>query len=200
MFLKNIDNIKKFTTSKELLLFCLKNTSEKGLYLEFGVYTGNTINIISQNKQDQIIYGFDSFEGLPEDWRNSPNDPLKYLKGAFNINGNLPKVNNNVKLLKGWFSDTIPIFLKENKIQEKISFLHIDCDLYSSTKCIFDNLGIFLKKDTIILFDEFYNYLNWEQHEYKAWSEFIELNPNIKFEYIGINVNHEQVAVRIVDV
>lgn len=41
-----------------------------GLYLEFGVFQGTTINYIAQQKENETIYGFDSFEGLPEDWGN----------------------------------------------------------------------------------------------------------------------------------
>ena len=61
------------------------------------------------------VYGFDSFEGLPEKWRNG------FEKGTFNRNGNLPKVNNNVELIKGWFDDTLPNFIKN---QNKKSFFH----------------------------------------------------------------------------
>lgn len=52
---------------------------------------------------DQTIHGFDSFEGLPEDWSH-------VLKGAFGeIKGALP---DNVRLYKGWFEDTLPEWFK----------------------------------------------------------------------------------------
>ena len=70
-----------------------------GLYLEFGVYKGGSINFISSILPDEIIYGFDSFEGLPEDWR------YDLQKGGFNVDGNLPPVNKNVRLIKGWFNE-----------------------------------------------------------------------------------------------
>ena len=38
---------------------------ENTLWLEFGVAGGNTVNYISRFTQD-TVYGFDSFEGLPE--------------------------------------------------------------------------------------------------------------------------------------
>jgi hypothetical protein len=64
------------------------------LWLEFGVASGNTINYISKFT-DEKVYGFDSFEGLPEKWRDGFN------KGSFNMNGKPPKVNDNVELIKG---------------------------------------------------------------------------------------------------
>ena len=52
------------------------------------------------------LYGFDSFKGLPEKQRDW------YDKGSFNRNGNLPKVNSNVKLIKGWFNETLMKFIQ----------------------------------------------------------------------------------------
>ena len=120
------------------------------LWLEFGVATGRTINYFSKFTGDKV-YGFDSFEGLPEKWRDG------FDKGAFSRNGDFPEVNANVVLIKGWFSDTLVPFLEENK-GKKISFLHIDCDLYSSTKFIFNAVKDYLADDCVILFDELVNY------------------------------------------
>lgn len=191
-FINDFKNIKKFENQQQIMLNCLDQSTIEGLNLEFGVYQAQTINVCSNYHKNKIFYGFDSFEGLPEDWRTG------FLKGHFNLGGNLPKVNSNVVLIKGLFSDTLRPFLESK--QEKISFLHIDCDLYSSTKCILQEIKNYISKGTIILFDEFYNYPGWENCEYKAWEEFASLNKDIKFEYIGVNINHEQVALRIIDV
>ena len=134
-------------------------------WLEFGVFTGNSINYISNFTTD-TVYGFDSFEGLPEDWRP------EYKQGAFNVNGIMPDVNYNVKLIKGLFNETLPVFIADNP--KKISFVHVDCDLYSSTKCIFDNIGPYFDDDCIILFDEIFNYPGHEEHELKALNEFVD--------------------------
>lgn len=190
----NIDfqNIKKFNNQEDLMFYCLDNSNESGLNLEFGVYSGETINKCSNRSKHKKFYGFDSFEGLPEDWRSG------FLKGHFNRNGNLPEVNSNVSLIKGLFNDTLLEFLSKNN--EFLSFIHIDCDLYSSTKYVLEAIKSRLTNNTILLFDEFYNYPGCENGEYKAWIEFIEHNSNIKYEYIGYNINHEQVAVRILNV
>lgn len=139
----------------------------EGLAIEFGVYSGTSIRTLSTNVTDRTIYGFDSFEGLPEAWMGG------YEKGYFktDVPTDLPK---NVVLVKGWFEDTLPKFLEEHK--EPITFIHIDCDLYSSTKTIFDNVKNRLADNCIIAFDELYDYGNdvWKEHEFKAFNEFLE--------------------------
>src|SRR5579864_3758244 len=98
-------------------------TSDAGLYCEFGVYSGSTINFIAARTRN-TVYGFDSFEGLPEDWQPGVE------KGTFRMKS-LPRVRKNVHLIKGWFNETILVFAREHR--ENCSFLHVDCDLYSST-------------------------------------------------------------------
>lgn len=155
--------------------------------MEFGVYQGHTINTISSLLPDKIVYGFDSFEGLPEDWN------IYVKKGNFNLNGVLPKVNENVRLVKGWFNETLPDFVKEHS--EPCAFIHVDCDLYSSTKTIFHELRNQIVSGTVIAFDEYFNYPGWQEGEYKAFMEFLAWN-NLKFEYIA-RTDTFQAAVKI---
>jgi transaldolase len=177
---------------------------ENELWLEFGVFHGNSINYISQFTTD-IVYGFDSFEGLPEDWREN------HLKGEFKVN-NLPKVNYNVKLIKGWFNDTVEEFININK-DKQISFLHLDADLYSSTKYVLDTLKNNIKNGCIIIFDELVNYKGFdgEKGELRAFYEFIQEN-NVNYEYIGMDgivnlkgseyhiPNKTSVAIKIINI
>jgi hypothetical protein len=167
------------------------------LWLEFGVASGKTVNYISGFTKE-TVYGFDSFLGLPETWRQG------YEAGAFNLHGNLPKVNPNVSLIKGLFQDTLPAFLTEHR--KKISFIHIDCDLYSSTKYILNQVKPYLEEGCVLIFDELVNYpgFDGETGELKAFYEFITEN-NVNYEWIGMNgvpmglqgYYHENVAVRI---
>lgn len=160
----------------------------EGLYLEFGVFSGKTINQIAELKPEHIIYGFDSFEGLPETWRTG----FYEKKFATDI---LPKVHDNVQLIKGWFNDTLPVFLEEHP--EQCAFIHVDCDLYLSAKCVFENLKSRIAKGTIIVFDEYFNYPSWKEHEYKAFREFIE-ESGLSYEYLSYVPNWEQVVVKII--
>lgn len=167
------------------------------LWLEFGVASGRTVNYISGFTKEKV-YGFDSFEGLPEKWRDG------FEKGAFSRNGGLPEVNSNVQLIKGWFNETLVPFIKSQN--KKISFIHMDADLYSSTKYIFDVLKDYIDEDCVIIFDELVNYpgFDGEKGELKAFYEFITEN-NVDYEWIGMNgvptgmlgYHHENVALII---
>tara|TARA_Y100001973_G_C5184292_1_gene326814 strand:+ start:802 stop:1482 length:681 start_codon:yes stop_codon:yes gene_type:complete len=182
---KELDKLKvasaSFISSKSRLSTLervLKDNNFKNA-LEFGVFEGRTINKYL-SKYCENTWGFDSFEGLPENWDGVDS------KGKFSVQS-IPKVSSNVKLVKGLFNETIPDFFKENKNLE-IDFIHIDCDLYSSTKTIFENLYIFNKLNSglIIVFDEIINYNRFHEGELKALYE-ASLDFNIKFEWIGTN-------------
>ena len=159
----------------------------EGVILEFGVYKGETINYIAA-KTSATVFGFDSFEGLPEFWRDG------FSRGEFAIN-NIPPVRENVSLIKGWFDETLSVFVSKHEF-DTVSYLHIDCDLYSSTKTILSSLKAKIKSGTVIVFDEYFNYPGWENHEYKAFKEFI-IDSNYKYDYITYNNKHEQVAIII---
>jgi hypothetical protein len=83
-------------SGREVLLHSLEQAPKEGLVLEFGVWTGRSINIIAEKVgSSRRVHGFDSFEGLPEDWIGN------YVKGTFNTGGKFPKVCSNVILHKG---------------------------------------------------------------------------------------------------
>lgn len=148
-----------------------------GLFLEFGVFKGKSINYMAKKIGKNTIYGFDSFEGLPEDWLPG------YRAGKFDLNGVMPEVEENVILIKGWFEDTLPDFVKEHK-NEKCSFINIDCDLYSSTKLVLEQLKEAIVPGTIITFDEYIGHIGWENDEYKAFREWIE-ETGMNYKYIA---------------
>jgi hypothetical protein len=157
-----------------------------GLNVELGVYNGVTISCLSTARPDLEFHGFDSFEGLPEDWDTGQ----KNVKAeAFDRNGELPEVPDNVKLYKGWFNETLEPFIKEH--MKPISFLHVDCDLYSSTDYSLNLLNEHIVAGTIIRFDELscwrsvfgeaspqnvqrVAYTTWKEHEWKALNEWLE--------------------------
>jgi hypothetical protein len=190
--LQKMPKARIFDSAESILDFsldCIAGDLKEGLFLEFGVWKGSSINRIAQRTQN-AVYGFDSFEGLPEAWRTG------YDSGKFSLkNEGLPAVLPNVKLIAGWFDQTLPEFVRNTK--GDIAFLHVDCDLYSSTKTIFDHLGDRIKNGTIILFDEYFGYPTWQDHEHKAFQEFI-VNSGLDYEYLGYNSRHEQVVARII--
>jgi hypothetical protein len=160
-----------------------------GLYCEFGVATGGSINHIA-SKTEHTIHGFDSFEGLPETWRTG------LEKGAFKTSG-LPDVRQNVELYKGWFDKSLPVWAEAHP--GPMAFMHVDCDLYSSTKTVFDVLGDRVVPGTIIQLDDYFNYPGWQQGEHKAFEEFVE-SRQLTFEYLGYYRHGAAIAVRILTV
>jgi len=159
-----------------------------GAILEFGVATGRTINHIARLKPDHFIHGFDSFEGLPEDWTS------RMPKGFFKREA-LPRVRNNVKLHVGWFDQTLPQW-KAQYGNAPLQLLHIDSDLYSSAVTILETLKDNIVAGTVIIFDEYINYPGWELDEFRAWQEFVN-KYNVKYEYIARVSKHQKVAVRV---
>ena len=178
----------RYKTRNELLAKSISAVTVNGLYCEFGVYTGGTINVIADLRPDATIHGFDSFEGLPESWRDG------FGKGAFAING-LPPVRKNVILHKGWFDQVLPRWKAEHL--GPVAFLHMDADLYSSTKTVLDILADRIVPGTVIQFDELIAYPGFQYNgELKAWREFSAAH-RVRFEYIGYAWESGQVALRI---
>jgi hypothetical protein len=184
---------------KKVLKYINDNDFKNDLILEFGVFKGTSINIIANVFEFETVWGFDSFEGLPEDWVTQKNTTSKWLKGHFATE--LPDVKNNVRLVKGWFNESLPLWIENNK-SKSVKLLHIDSDLYSSAKCILSLLNNQIVKDTVIVFDEMYNwslphkYSTWNEGEYKALKEWIDEN-NRSFEIISRNI-HMQCAIKVV--
>jgi len=175
--LENLRLSPKFKDRYELFRHSISKVSADGLFFEFGVANGDSINFLASLTPDITVYGFDSFEGIPEAWGDMP-------KGYFRLN-ELPKVRRNVKLVVGLFQETLEPFLEGHT--EKAKFIHMDADLYSSTKYVLFTLAKNnrLMKGTIIQFDELFNYLGWwDTGEYKAFIKFVR-EFNVAFEYLG---------------
>jgi hypothetical protein len=176
-----------FDTQKELLDYALSEVRVAGHYLEFGVFSGGTIRHIARRKPGVTIHGFDSFEGLPEAWAG-----FNLGQRAFSRTSRLPRVPETVALHKGWFKDTIADWAAHNP--GPVAFMHIDCDLYSSTVDILAALAERMQPGTVVVFDEYFNYPGWEQHEFKAWREFVAGN-GVEYDYAAYA--RQQVMVRI---
>jgi hypothetical protein len=188
---QHLSAVPMFKTRQELFKFALdKVTVLDGLYAEFGVYKGDSINRLARLRPRQVFHGFDSFEGLPESWT------LGARIGSFSVGGRLPAVHSNVVLVKGFFEQTLPDFISAYG-KKSVAFMHIDCDLYSATKTVLAQLAPMLVEGTIIVFDEYFNYPGWQQGEFKAFAEFIDSHERLGYDYIGYIRNGGQIAVRL---
>jgi len=185
---------------RDHLMHAMTQVSIVGDVLEFGVFQGKTITQIAGYLSDRKVWGFDSFEGLPEDWHMIKDaDTLKFPKGTFSIK-QLPEVPGNVTLIKGWFEDTIPAWKQQHSVN--ISLLHVDCDLYSSTREVLTQLNSQIVPGTVIVFDDMYLWNNpkkyelWDQGEYRALGEWIS-DFDRQFEVLSRN-NYMQCAIRVI--
>lgn len=164
------DLIKAAPFVPELYQRCLQVCRKGGLYMEFGVYHGVSLRKIRKlMPANTLLYGFDSFSGLPEQWRN-----LSVGTFATPVRVDVP----GVELVVGMFAETLPSFVKTHN--EPVSFMHVDCDLYSSTKVVLDAFRKQLVPGSVIMFDELFGFSGYEQHEYKALCE-----TDLEFNVIG---------------
>jgi predicted O-methyltransferase YrrM len=160
-----------------------------GMALEFGVYTGTTLRAIAEARGDGRVHGFDSFQGLPEDWRAG------FATGTFAVTE--PPEVPGAELVIGWFADTLPAFLDAHP--GPVDLLHLDADLYSSTATVLAHVGHRLRPGSVVLFDEYLNHPGWEDGEHRAWSEYLE-RTGTAATYEAFTHDNEQVVVVITSV
>jgi O-methyltransferase len=133
-------------------------------YLEFGVWKGASIGEwcgLNQCSESRFV-GFDTFEGLPEDWDSD------HPKGTFSTGGLLPELGDpRASFVKGLFQHTLRDFLETFIIRNRL-VVNIDCDLYSATLFVLGTLDRYFKPGTIIVFDDFYSI----NHEAKAFINY----------------------------
>jgi hypothetical protein len=107
------------------------NIDKDILYLEFGVWKGDSIKYFAEKfkSENSEFYGFDTFQGMPDNWRHMK-------KGHYSTLGDTPQINDTrVKFVKGLFQETLPNFLENLKPEskKKIIVIHLDAVLHSST-------------------------------------------------------------------
>lgn len=232
----------------------LRSIEEKNTKTQHKQKNNNSNNNNNNETSYTTFHGFDSFEGLPEDWINGQvgvDDKPFHKRGAFDTGGQSPDIDNlvnhrlklrnhggnntnritttnttetqtetdidstspsslvavttttnmttmrtldNVQFHKGWFHETLPPFLNDlNAEDQPIAFVHADADLYTSTLTFLKMMceRKLFRKGSIIVFDEFWNYPNWENGEYKAWNEIVDqFGLDSKYEYFGYHAPH----------
>ncbi len=171
--------------------YVAKFAPEPVSYLEFGVFKGTTLRYWTQllKHPDSYFHGFDSFQGLPEPWK------LLVDKQIFDVQGVMPHFDDpRVRLFKGWFSDTLPVYVREFKPHSSL-IVHLDADLYSSTIFVLRQLHPFLKPGTILIFDELFD----REHELKALTEFMD-EASLVVECLAATSALSQAAFRIISI
>lgn len=130
-----------------------------GDLLEFGVSSGESFLWFLKHCPERHIYGFDSFEGIPEDWWTRPKGSFKAEPPRF--------TEPNGALIKGWFEETLPGFF--DNYRGRIALVHIDCDVFSAAIYALRYAIPLCRSGSVVLFDEYYNYPGFPEHEWQAW-------------------------------
>lgn len=166
-------------SKKQLRELCFDHAKLEGYVAEFGVDQGKSFLQLCEHYRTEFVYGFDAFRGLPDGgaW---PGNLVH--KGMFDYNGELQfEVPENGRIIAGWFDDTLPRW--DMRHERVAKFVHIDCDVYSSTVTILENLHGSIVPGTVIVFDDYCNHTNWRQGEWKAWQEYTGTH-SINYKYL----------------
>lgn len=159
-------------------------------YLEFGVARGESFRHwmrLNANEASRF-FGFDSFEGLPEDWLP------KIKKGAYSARGHIPDIDDRRGVFfKGLFQQTLPEFIESFKPENRL-VLHMDADLYSSTLYALTMLDRFIKPGTLILFDEFLS--AGGGHEFAALHDYARSYYR-RWKIVAARPDHNKLAIEI---
>ncbi|MEX0503731.1 tetratricopeptide repeat protein [Alphaproteobacteria bacterium LSUCC0719] len=153
-------------------------------FYEFGVWMGDSFRYLVPHFERG--YGFDSFQGLPEDWGVVP-------RGTYSSRGRVPDIKN-AKFVVGEFATTLPEFFDSKR--PMAGLINFDADLYSSTIAALTNAKQVIDVNTILVFDEFIVNDRWEEDEFKALNEFCEAN-GFSYEVIAASLFTKQVICRL---
>ena len=141
-----------------------------GDVVELGVFKGNsliqfaTFRDLLENVRSRKIVGFDTFGLFPTGGRMSSDDEFtmkwnERFENEFVSKEELEKYLafksiENVELIQGNIMETLPEYLKRNP-QLRISFLHIDTDVYEPAKLGLELLWERVINQGIIVFDDY---------------------------------------------
>lgn len=172
--------------------YVLSKAPSEGSFLEFGVFKGESLSFFAEQRPEATFYGFDSFDGLPEDWSGGSSP-----KGFFAVNEEDKLLFTdvpNIKIIKGWFEESLQDFIASHfKKDIYCSFIHMDSNLYSSTSFVLEQLKPHIVAGTVILFDDFFNYPGYAHHDFKAFFDVIDKT----FDYEFIAFQHMKAAIVI---
>ena len=140
--------------------FIINKTKNIKTYVECGVAKGGVCALVALHNPNCKIYALDAWEGMPN-ISDKDESFLQQFVGKTNIYGNENIVINsfnlinaptsNLKIIKGWVEDTIPINKEELK---DIDFLRIDVDWHDPILFVLENLYFNVKKGGIVLLDD----------------------------------------------
>lgn len=169
-----------------------------GDYLEFGVAHGGSMACMARASRDVgmadiRLIGFDSFDGLPtaanyEDgglWTQGQFRTKRRFTDWFLRNQEVDM--ERVKLVPGWFDDTLNQATRRRLALHKAGIIMIDCDLYSSARAALEFSAPLIRDHTVIVFDDWHagGLAARNLGEKRAFNEFLEGHPEFVAEQIS---------------
>jgi O-methyltransferase len=144
-------------------------TEPFGDYLEFGVSRGTSTACVyhclrDAGLQQARLIGFDSFAGLPpeaatEGW--TPGDFRSTIEATRSYLKSQQVDLDRVRLVKGWFKDTLTDQTRQTLAIGKASLIMLDCDIYSASKKALDFCEPHIHRHAVIMFDDW----GWREDE-----------------------------------
>ena len=114
------------------------------------------------------FYGFDSFQGMnPKKGDEHPFYTTFDFSTDFNVIKKRFARMPEVKLIPGFFEETLKRSPQEYGIG-KVAVAMIDCDLYSAAQETFRFLRPIIQKGTVLILDDYFNYLGDKQRGVRA--------------------------------
>jgi predicted O-methyltransferase YrrM len=164
-----------------------------GHVLDFGVATGESTIMLGNallNTQNRTVVGFDAFLGIRDAWSKPDRPP-----GAMSLGGVVPASlvdHEKVDVRVGWVEDTLPLFLQERP--DSAGLVHLDMDVFPPTKFVLEALRPVLRPGSLLVFDDYFGFIGWQNHSHRAFAETFNLSSfrcvgvslsNVAFEYWG---------------
>lgn len=133
------------------LMHLIRSVPKTGAVAEFGVYKGYTAALLS-TLTNQPIWLYDSFQGLPEP---DPGCAVNFQKGKLASTADEVRqtfrlwTDREPQIVEKWFEQLVP-----EDIPEKLSFVHLDADMYSGTLAVLKLIYPRLVPGAIVVLDD----------------------------------------------
>ena len=172
----------------------------EGDLLEFGVFRGGSLIVLDQISRNILrkrlnmnirIFGFDSFQGLPEPKgidKDSKKNRLNFRQGRYRCTKEevLRRLKehradlDHIQLIEGWYDQILTPELRQQLQINKASFINIDCDLYQSAITVLNWCEPLIDQGTVINFDDWFCYQgSSERGLQRAFHEFLDSHPEL---------------------
>lgn len=140
-----------------------------GLVLDFGVHNGKSTLQLGDGLlgQERVVWGFDAFEGIRDSWSKTDRPA-----GSMTLDGKVPPAlvdHPKIEIVVGWVEDTLPDFLE--KRLDSVGLVHFDMDVFIPTRFALEAVKPRLNPGAIIVFDDYFGFIGWENHSHRAMTE-----------------------------